>query len=161
MAYRKYNNYSAAEKKSDSKWEDKLRAGVLKGIPFHSAKILYTIDHKYQPDFAPRHGRILIEAKGRFRERSEASKYIWVREALETCPHCDLKVHAIEHEDHLVCGACEKDFQVTELVFLFMKPEQPMPHAKTRRDGTKRTHAEWAEKNGFRWFTEQTIHEVL
>ena len=45
----------------------------------------------------------------------------------------------------------------TELVFLFAKPEAPMPGAKIRKDGTKRTHAEWAEKNGFRWFSEETL----
>ena len=32
-----------------------------------------------------------------------------------------------------------------------------MPQAKKRKDGTKRSHAEWAETNGFRWFTEQTF----
>ena len=32
-----------------------------------------------------------------------------------------------------------------------------MPQAKKRKDGTKRSHAEWAETNGFRWFTEQTL----
>ena len=26
-----------------------------------------------------------------------------------------------------------------------------MPQAKKRKDGTKRTHAEWAEKNNFKW----------
>jgi hypothetical protein len=32
-----------------------------------------------------------------------------------------------------------------------------MPAAKRRKDGTKRSHAEWAEANGFRWFSEETI----
>jgi hypothetical protein len=26
-----------------------------------------------------------------------------------------------------------------------------------RKDGTKRTHGEWATANGFRWFTEETL----
>ena len=34
-----------------------------------------------------------------------------------------------------------------------------MPGAKVRRDKTKRTHAEWAEKNDFRWFDELTLPE--
>ena len=32
-----------------------------------------------------------------------------------------------------------------------------MPGAKRRKDGTKRSHAEWANANGFRWFSEETI----
>ena len=46
-----------------------------------------------------------------------------------------------------------------ELVFLFSNPNSPMPQAKKRKDGTKRTHAEWAETNGFRWFSEKTLPE--
>ena len=32
-----------------------------------------------------------------------------------------------------------------------------MPNSKVRKDGTKRTHGEWATANGFRWFTEETL----
>ena len=32
-----------------------------------------------------------------------------------------------------------------------------MPNAKRRKDGTKRSHAEWANTNGFRWFSEESI----
>ena len=42
-------------------------------------------------------------------------------------------------------------------MFLFSNPDAPMPQAKKRRDGTKRSHAEWAEANEFRWFIEQTL----
>jgi len=42
---------------------------------------------------------------------------------------------------------------------LFYKPLAPMPQAKRRRDGTKRSHSEWAETNGFRWFDEKTLPE--
>jgi len=42
-------------------------------------------------------------------------------------------------------------------VFLFSNPSAPMPSAKLRKDGTKRSHAEWAEKNGFRWFSEDSL----
>ena len=44
-----------------------------------------------------------------------------------------------------------------ELVFLFQKPLSPMPQAKKRKDGTKRTHAEWAETNNFIWYSEETL----
>ena len=33
----------------------------------------------------------------------------------------------------------------------------PMPQAKKRKDGTKRTHAEWAETNNFTWYSEDTL----
>ena len=32
-----------------------------------------------------------------------------------------------------------------------------MPGAKIRKDKTKRTHAEWAETNGFRWFSDNKL----
>ena len=34
-----------------------------------------------------------------------------------------------------------------------------MPGAKKRKDGTKRTHAEWAEANEFKWYSEETLPE--
>ena len=32
-----------------------------------------------------------------------------------------------------------------------------MPQAKRRKDGTKRSHGEWASANDFRWFSENSI----
>jgi hypothetical protein len=32
-----------------------------------------------------------------------------------------------------------------------------MPQAKRRKDGTKRSHAEWAEANDFKWYSEHTL----
>lgn len=32
-----------------------------------------------------------------------------------------------------------------------------MPQAKRRRDGTKRSHGEWASSHGFKWFSEDSI----
>jgi hypothetical protein len=133
---------SKKQKKSkavyDSKWEKKLALGVLRGVPFHQDSISYTVSHTYTPDFVidKPSGKVLyVEAKGRFRTSSEAAKYIWVR------------------------GELTPEYE--ELIFLFYKPETPMPNSKIRKDGTKLTHGEWAEKNGFRYFTEKTIKEVL
>ena len=42
-------------------------------------------------------------------------------------------------------------------MFLFSDPYAPMPAAKKRKDGTKRSHAEWAEKNKFRWFSRDNL----
>ena len=65
-----------------------------------------------------------------FWDFQEYSKYKWIKKALP---------------------------KSTELGFLFYNPDAPMPQAKKRRDGTKRSHVEWAEANEFRWFIEQTL----
>lgn len=126
------NSWRRKYRGADSKWEGELSKGKLKKCEHHPSKIAYIIEHNYTPDF--KHRDIYIEAKGRFMDSSEASKYLWIRKKLK---------------------------KNEELVFLFMKPNTPFPHAKKRKDGTKRTHAEWAEKNNFRWFTEETIEEIL
>lgn len=115
----------------DSKFEQELHKGPLKKASYHTDKIPYTIESYYEPDF--RWNDILIEAKGRFRDRKEAAKYVWIRERLI----------------------------FEELVFVFYNPKTPMPGAQRRKDGTKQTHAEWAEKNGFRWYTKETIKELI
>ena len=116
----------------DSGWEYKLHSHVLAKWSHHSDKIEYVIEHKYEPDFTKVIDGVeyLLEAKGRFWDYNEYNKYIWVRKSLK--PN-------------------------QELVFLFSSPSSPMPQAKRRKDGSKRSHAEWAEKNKFRWFSEHTL----
>jgi len=126
------NKWRVQYRGADSKWEGELSVGVMKDCEHHPDKMPYTVEHNYTPDFKSK--KYIIEAKGRFMDSTEAAKYKWIRKSLP---------------DHI------------ELVFLFMKPNTPMPHAKVRKDGTKRSHAEWAEKNNFRWFTEETIKEIL
>lgn len=135
--------------KYDSLWEESLVNGVMKDFKYHPSAIEYTkpeTNHKYTPDwvyFLEQHlggncdvkcKRIYIEAKGRFRSREEMQKYIWIKQSLK---------------------------KYEELVFLFQKPNQPVFGVKARKDGTKMSHAEWAEKNNFRWFTEDTIRGLL
>ena len=116
----------------DSNWEYELHSGILDGWSFHTDKVPYTVSHNYHPDFLRVIGgkKILLEAKGRFWDYAEFSKYIWISKTLP--------------ED-------------TELVFLFANPSAPMPQAKRRKDGTKRSHGEWASANNFRWFSEDSI----
>ena len=118
----------------DSNWEYEIHQTILKDWKHHWEKIDYTVNHRYEPDFVKITDDkiILLEAKGRFWDHAEYSKYIHVRECLN------------EHR---------------ELVFLFQKPYAPMPQAKKRKDGTKRTHAEWAESNNFKWYSEETLPE--
>ena len=112
----------------DSKWEYTLHQTLLKSWNHHTDKVPYIVEHKYEPDFVK--DKILIEAKGRFWDHAEYSKYIWIRKSLP---------------------------DTMELIFLFQKPYAPMPGAKKRKDGTKRTHAEWAEANNFKWYSEETL----
>ena len=116
----------------DSIWEYTLHSGLLKNWKHHDRKIPYTVNHVYHPDFSKKVGRktYLIEAKGRFWDYSEYNKYIWINKVLD---------------------------DNTELVFLFANPAAPMPQAKRRKDGTKRSHGEWASANGFRWYSEDSL----
>jgi hypothetical protein len=116
----------------DSNWEYELHSGILDNWSFHTDKVPYTVSHNYHPDFLRviEGKKILLEAKGRFWDYAEFSKYIWISKTLP--------------ED-------------TELVFLFANPSAPMPQAKRRKDGTKRSHGEWASANNFRWFSEDSI----
>ncbi len=118
----------------DSEWEYNLHQDLLKNWAHHSDKIDYIVPHTYEPDFHCQVDgwEILVESKGRFWDAAEYAKYIHIRKAL------------LEHQ---------------KLVFLFYKPEAPMPRAKVRKDGTKRTHAEWAETNKFEWYSEETFPE--
>ena len=116
----------------DSIWEAVLHESILKDWRHHSDKIFFTIEHNYEPAFERKiDGKvILLESKGRFWDHAEYSKYIWIKKSLP---------------------------ENIELVFLFANPSAPMPAAKRRKDGTKRSHAEWASANGFRWFSEDSI----
>jgi len=116
----------------DSKWEYNLHQTILKEWEHHGDKVNYIVEHNYEPDFIKVINGIeyLLEAKGRFWDYNEYNKYVWIRKSL-------------------------KDNQ--ELIFLFSNPYAPMPQAKRRKDGTKRTHAEWAEKNNFKWYMEDTL----
>lgn len=116
-------------KKYDSKFERELDKTVLKGCNYHpDKKVQYVIEREYEPDWQV--GYTLIEAKGRFRDRLEAAKYIWVRKALP---------------------------KRYKLVFVFQNHKTPMPGARRRKDGTKLSVGEWATKNGFEWYTPRTV----
>ena len=118
----------------DSLWEHELHNGLLQGWKHHTNQISYTIEHTYHPDFVKKVGKktVLLEAKGRFWDYAEFSKYLWIKKALP------------------------KDF---ELIFLFANPSAPMPNAPRRKDGTKRSHGEWASANGLDGLVRPHFHE--
>tara|TARA_R100001086_G_scaffold189313_1_gene107097 strand:- start:304 stop:729 length:426 start_codon:yes stop_codon:yes gene_type:complete len=133
---RKSRAWLAKQRGYDSEWESRLNQGILREAWFHNSQIPYHIEKVYHPDWTLVSGdrRVYIEAKGRFMDMQEAAKYKWVKKALKP---------------------------TEELVFLFMRPELPLPNARPRKDGSKRTHYEWAEANGFRWFNEDNIVSFL
>lgn len=114
---------------SRSKFEVDLKK-KLKNCRYEPFKIPYTYEAEYIPDFVPKNNdKLLIEAKGRFRTRQEAKKYMAVRDS-----NPDL-----------------------EIVFIFYNPKVPMPGTRRRKDGSRQSHADWADKNGFRWCTIRNI----
>lgn len=119
-------------KQYDSKFEKEAHA-LMRGCEYHPSKqIFYFVPRYYEPDFVytTKTKTVWIEAKGRFRTSDEARKYVHIAETL---------------------GPKE------ELVFLFQKPNTPMPGSRRRKDGTRYTMEEWAAKHGFRWYTLETI----
>ena len=111
----------------DSMLEMALAEGPFKDFVYHPDPVSYTVpesEHKYTPDF--QNGKVLIETKGRFRTRAEMDKYKHIYDSL-------LK-------------------EGKELVFVFENPDLPLPGAKKRKDGTKRSHKEYAESLGIRSF---------
>ena len=119
----------------DSTFEYELHTGILDKWSHHPHTVNYVVEHKYYPDFVKKiDGKtILLEAKGRFWDYAEFNKYVWIKKALP------------------------KD---VELVFLFANPSAPMPQAKRRKDGTKRSHGEWATANGFAWYSRESIPDT-
>ncbi len=113
--------------------EYNLHTGKLKHLEFEKYTATYDViikGRKYTPDFVC--GSRLIEAKGRFRDKAEADKYIHIR-----------------NSGYNVC-------------FIFQNPKTPLPWAKRRKkDGTKMSHQEWAVKNNFEcfnlWNREMTV----
>lgn len=104
---------------------------------FHVSKVPYVIHKTYNPDFTityPSGKEVFIEAKGYFQDAQEIQKYDWVRDALQTNQ---------------------------ELVFVFENPDKPIHFRSKRKDGTRMTHGEWADKLKFRHFTLNNVGELL
>lgn len=121
----------------DSESELKLYLDQLADFDCHQCKIPYVIAHTYNPDFTytTASGRMLIvECKGFFQDSAEAAKYKHIRAALN-----------------------EGD----ELVFVFDKPDSPLPWSKKRKDGTRMTHGEWAQHNNFRYYSPLASREEI
>lgn len=122
--------------KFDSDLEKRLYEGPLNTCEFHTEKVPYTISYSYNPDFIYRTEEAVfyIESKGFFQDASEIRKMVAVKDALP--------------EGHYI-------------VFVFERPDKPIHFQKKRKDNTKMTHKEFAEKHGFMWFDENNIHHLI
>lgn len=122
--------------KFDSDLEKRLYEGVLSSCEYHTEKVPYTIHYQYNPDFIYRKDGCVfyIESKGFFQDSSECRKMIAVKDSLP--------------EGHYV-------------VFVFQSPNKPIHFQKKRKDGSKMTHREFAEKNGFMWFDEESVADLV
>ena len=118
-------------KEYDSFTELRLHESIP-SLSFHPERLDYTVDRKYQPDFVFTAKGItyVVEVKGYLQDAQEAQKYPWISKALP-----------VKHE----------------LVFVFEKPDKPIHFRSVRKNGTKQSHAEWAEKQGFQWFDESSF----
>jgi len=115
-------------------WLEWDLAQVLVNCDYHPCAISYVQYKNYYPDFTYKQGDITyyIEAKGRFRDKPEARKYVDVKKALKS---------------------------EEELVFVFQNPDNRMPDAKRRKDGSFYCMSDWAERHDFKWYTPKTMPE--
>lgn len=120
----------------DSTFEYDLHREVLVHWEHHISQIPYHVERTYHPDFT----RVLngityyVEAKGRMWTNDEAAKYVWVQRSLR------------------------KD---EKLILIFADPHLPMPGSRKRKNGSRRSHAEWADGNGITWYTPYTFPKEL
>ena len=111
--------------------EHGLGTGILKDMDYEPFTLPYQITTTYKPDFVNVSKRIIFECKGRFGDSAEAAKYVHFRR-------------------------CNPDW---EIIFIFERPECPMPHTRKRKDGSRYRHRDWAEKNKFQWCSPTTIKD--
>ena len=97
--------------------------GSCKNISYEPGSFDYTQivhkERKYTPDGVI--GKVWIEAKGHFRTPAEAQKYIDVRNS-----NPDITI-----------------------IFIFPKPDIPMPFSRVRKDGSRRNMEDWCSDNEF------------
>lgn len=123
MGRRKVRKKQSLPKGIDSKLELTLSQSALQGCNWKPKSLEYYVHKEYHPD--AQYGDLLIEIKGYFRTSAEASKYVHIQ-------------------------AQNSEY---ELVFIFANPDKPITWAKRRKDGTRMTHAQWADRNNFKYYS--------
>ncbi len=121
----------------DSMGEERLHNGLLKDFEHHPAAIKFYVKNTYTPDFSfvTAYGaKFYIEYKGYIYSSETTKKYTDFRETLY-------------------------DFE--ELIFVFQDPNKTLKWKTKRKDGTKMSLFQWAEKNEFRWFGEDSLFLLI
>ena len=124
---KKKNNLANSLGKYDSKFEIELHDGLFQTWDYHPTQLPYIIEKTYEPDFVKEIDGVqfLCEIKGVFFDSTEAKKY---KEIVK----------------HLAPN------QV--FFFVFKDSNKHLLWSKRRKDGTKMSHGEWADKNDFIYF---------
>lgn len=60
----------------------------------------------------------------------------------------------LDYEERLKMLAVKEAYPDLDICFVFMKPHQKLPRQK-------KTHAMWAEENGFRWVSIDTLKDAF
>ena len=120
-------------KKYRNKFEEQTALVLGELCKYEPCRIPYVTHRHYIPDFVG--GNFIIECKGFFRV-GDVQKYKAIRDSLNE-----------ERDRRGSIGY--------ELVFVL-----PNPRKKLRK-GSKMNMSEWCEKEGFRWFTVDTIRNVF
>ena len=112
---------------------EKRLSEKLKGFEYEPCKMAYITERNYIPDFVDEERRILIEAKGFFRQGDD-KKYLSIK----------------------------KCYPKWRMIFVFSDPKKPVRKGGLpRKDGTRLSLAEWAEQNGWEWCSENTLPEDI
>jgi len=113
-----------------------FREGALSEIPYEPEVFPYEQNiqkiRKYTPD-GVKDAFTWFEVKGRFRDKDESDKYLYIRDA----------------------------YPGVRLIFVFHSKNVRMPGARKRKDGSFRTHEEWAEDNGFDYTFESGLADWM
>lgn len=119
-------------KKFRSDLEARL-AKKLKSFSYESKRMPYITERKYVPDFVDENRKILIEAKGFFRQGDD-KKYLSIK----------------------------KCYPEWRMIFVFSDPHKPVRKGGLpRKDGTKLSLAQWADQNGWEWCSESSLPEDI
>lgn len=114
-----------AERAKYRSGQEKLVGENCPHLSYEPFNIPYVTEHTYTPDFTDGEDPntcTLYEVKGRFRDRKEASKYVVINREYPN-----------------------------RLVMLFQNPGTPLSFSNRRKDGTRITMAEWADRNKIKW----------
>ena len=124
-------------KKYRSTFEERIHKHLLPHCKYEPFRMSYPINtvREYIPDLVDEDRKIMWELKGYFRERQEASKYFPIIE--------------------------EAKKRGYRFIFIFQNPHSRMPGVRTRKDGTKQTMSEWADRNGLEWFSHRNVPKEL